>query len=179
MRFVPWPYPAGNVPPSRERFEQLIAKGWVAQTKIDGWSSEVLIDAEGNVEHWTRHHTRRKQNVAPEVNQALLRQYKPDTGWIALAGEYVAKQKRLYLFDVLVWQSEVLIYRESFEQRFARLKPGLEYEIPVLQIFRTVEECVAIMDHSLPVVEGLVFKSGRPGIDNALLRCRKKGHRHF
>jgi hypothetical protein len=96
----------------------------IAQFKLNGTRNSLVQKPDGSREMWNRHQEQQKQYVlTPEMNAELDSLNLPRGHWTILDGELLhAKTKRvkdtLYVFDVLVWESQHLIgteYRERYE----------------------------------------------------------------
>jgi hypothetical protein len=174
MRFMPWPYPSGSIKPDSAQIQRLLNLGYVGQTKIDGRSCEILIASTGELAVYTRHGTPYTRPLPQHLTERLLAEYRPTQGFTVLAGEYLSQMQTIYLYDCLALEGDDLT-RRPYLERYADIPIG---SFEVLPIFRTVEECMAIIETISPFVEGLVFKAPGSGIKNSIIRCRKPSHRH-
>lgn len=171
-------HPKAEISPSRAAVEKILGLGWVGQAKIHGHRAQVHVSADEKespivYNRLAREH--KKLLPAPIVDE--LRRIIPlSEGWTAIDAEWIKAEDRLFLFDILKLDGE-LLRRRSYAERYALLpRSYLSPHIRTLPILTTVEKCMEVLQSRDEAVEGLVFKapSSKGFGDSSIVRCRKK-----
>jgi ATP-dependent DNA ligase len=171
--FITTQHPCASTIPDMEHVEYFFSRGWIAQPKINGRKIQLHIESDGTVTSYTRHGTLHTMTIPPEVLEGLRRWYLPEDGKKnVLEGEFVPKQKKVYLFDVIVFNSKQLV-SETYLERYKLLKKDFIYPfLVVLPVLNT--KTLSSKDE---IIEGIVFKLkiGKGFSDKFIIRCRKNG----
>lgn len=176
-RFLRPIHPKAAIRPDREAIAKILAAGWVGQLKVHGHRAQIHIpsDRTQGVVAYTRHGKRHSKAMPEGMISELFRLFSPSKGWNVIDAEWVKENEKLYVFDLIMREGEIL-HRLTFPQRWKRL--SREYLSPHLatlpQLF-TLEDCLKALQSTKPYIEGLVFKSiHSPGFeDRSIVRCRR------
>lgn len=176
-RFIKAMHPKSEIRPTREAIERTLKAGWVGQLKIHGHRAQVHIspDAAAPLTVYTRQGDKHKIDMPDGMVKELRRLFQPRRGFTVLDCEWLKPEKRLYIFDLLREDGELLQHL-TYPERHAKLPTSfISPFIKVLPVFKTLEKCIQALAEELPSVEGLVFKSStRPGFgDTSIIRCRR------
>jgi hypothetical protein len=175
-------HPKTEIRATREAIAKVLAKGWVAQAKIHGHRAQIHIAADPAVPliAYNRQGRRHVAMLPPAMTRELRRLFQPAKGWTALDAEWLKPQKKLYVFDVLKREDQVLSGL-TFPERH-KLLPRLfiSPSVSVLPVLDDVEKCLELLASDTSEIEGVVLKSATtPGFhDSSIIRCRKPGRRH-
>ena len=177
-KFIQPMHPKTEIKASREIFRKLLDSGWVGQHKIHGHRGQFHISADPDepIVVFTRHGTLHKRDVSPGMARELRRLFQPDSGWNAIDAEWVKPTGKVFVFDLIKRNGDVL-YSRNFKERYEMLPRVYQSEIvSTLPLFYTVEKCMEAYESSAEDIEGLVFKATQtPGFsDTSIIRCRKR-----
>lgn len=175
--FIRAMHPKSAIRPQPEAIQRILAKGWVGQLKIHGHRAQIHIPAEENkpLIAYTRQGRRHKLALAPKIASELRRVFGPDKGWNVLDTEWLKPAEKIFVFDILKKDGEIL-RRLSFPDRYALLRRDyLSPHLVTLPLISDFAGCQKALAKTEDYVEGLVFRSTtRPGFaDTSIIRCRK------
>ena len=149
---------------------------WIAQVKLNGQRNMIYVSPDRSINLWGRHKNLHRNYTAPEwLYEALIDSIDWPDGWVVLDGELLhAKgpevKDTFYLWDILVWDSEVMLGRTGRERYdLLRDKSNVLNEGPYIDhvhshiwlanLINGQEGCREAWDADLPLHEGLVFKN--------------------
>lgn len=175
-------HPTTNILPKREAMSRILALGWVGQMKVEGHRAQIHISSKVSepVVAYNRQGKPHKKLLPASVVKELHRVYSPKRGWNVLDTEWVKGSDKLYIFDFLKKDGELLRHC-TYAERYALLpREYLSPHMVTLPLLTTLERCLDLIEREIPHCEGLVFKSlSTPGFsDTSIVRCRKPGSRH-
>lgn len=170
-------HPKTEISPTREAIERILEAGWVGQAKINGHRAQIHIHASPEREPLIYNRQGRLHSARlPEAMVEELRRVLPLVhGWTVVDAEWIKPRKKLYLFDLIKLNDELLKTR-PYTQRYALLpRDYLSPYVQTLPLLRNLDRCLGILNSADPVIEGLVFKSAnaRGFADTSIVRCRK------
>lgn len=169
--FIKTYHPKKSMHPNLETIQKILKAGWIAQAKMDGYRSQIHITETG-IMNYTRQGQLHTRQIPIEIVDRLRELF---SCGMAVIGEWVAYEKKLYLFDCIKKDNQVLD-KLTYAERYALLPQGIEDgavdTLPIIDHEKQAFE--VLMD---PQTEGLVFKNpDRKGFDsNAIIRCRRCG----
>ncbi|MBI2601464.1 MAG: hypothetical protein HYW48_00260 [Deltaproteobacteria bacterium] len=163
-------------------FRRILDAGWWGQMKIHGHHAQIHLSSNQGEEClvYNRHGKLHARSLDEELSTELRRILHLESGWSAIEAEWLKNEKKLFLFDYIKFNGQVLS-SSSYEERY-QLLPRLYRSdcIATLPVLRTVEECLQVMKNTEPYIEGLVFKSRcTVGFSShSIVRCRKTDRRN-
>ena len=165
--------------PNDESVRKVIGYGWWGQKKINGFSWQAHISAQGELVCFTRHGGKHTRQLQTEIKDQILTHLTPATGWNVVVGEWQFTEKKMYLFDVLKLENESF-QKMNYGERYKILKNDLFFlspNIEFLPVYRTVKQCLGVLEKAKTdkTLDGLVFKNPKtPGWQNtSIVRCLK------
>jgi ATP-dependent DNA ligase len=175
--FIAAPHPKTIVAPTRPAMQKVLDAGWWGQMKIHGHRAQIHIAADESLPPiaYTRQGRPHTVPLPKEFLSELRRLLAPKNGYSAVDAEWLKPAGKLYLFDYLKHNGQVLS-AYTYAERYQLLPRVYRSScIETLPILRSAEECLEVLARSEPWVEGLVFKSPTTvGFrDSAIVRCRK------
>lgn len=172
-------HPKTGIRPLPDAISRTLQSGWVAQLKIHGHRAQVHVPAEEAepVVVYNRHGRHHKKRLPPEMEAEIRRVFTPTKGWNVIDGEWLKREDKLFVFDFLKREGELLRHL-PFPDRWKLLpRLYLSPHVTTLPVIRDLEGCLAALEKAKkePHVEGLVFRSlTSPGFsDTSIIRCRK------
>ncbi len=171
-------HPKTEIKSDSSAISRILEMGWVGQLKIHGHRAQIHIPLELDAAliAYTRqgkHHT----VVLPEPMQRELRRlFQPKSGWNVIDAEWLKGEAKLYVFDFLKKDGE-LLRGKTYPERWSLLpRAFISPHIVVLPLLSDVASCRKAIDTTGPEVEGLVFKSSTSTgfSDTSIVRCRKR-----
>ncbi len=172
-------HPKTEISPTLSSVQKILKSGWVGQMKVHGHRAQIHLSADLDQEPvvYNRQGQPHKKLLPDEMLGELRRVFHLEKGWTVIDAEWIKPLDKLYLFDVLKSNDEIL-RRLSYGERWKFLpRSYLSPHLQTLPFLTTVEKCMEILegpdeDH----IEGLVFKSlTSSGFeDTSIIRCRKR-----
>lgn len=168
--FIKTYHPKQSMEPSLESILKVLRMGWITQAKMNGFRAQVHITQAG-VANYTRFGSLHTRPLPQAIVEALLALFPLGT---VVMGEWVQAEGKLYLFDFLKKDGQVLS-RLTYAERYNLLPQGTAGAVETLPIIVDADEAFAALMNEK--TEGLVFKNpSRVGFDsNAIIRCRRCG----
>lgn len=173
--FIVCQHPNHAIAPQREAIERVLKMGWTGQQKMNGHRLQIHISPKAEITTYTRHGRLHTQKLSTELKFSF-EAYADSDGYICLEGEWLKSENQVYLFDILRYKSDTLLF-QTYRERYKLLKSIFQISphIKLLKTHNKVDDCLRILANKDPKVEGLVFKSldtkGWP--DTAIVRCLK------
>ncbi|MGE4133769.1 MAG: hypothetical protein AB7F86_19180 [Bdellovibrionales bacterium] len=176
--FIRAMHPKTEISPSLAAVEKILKAGWGGQLKIHGHRAQIHLCADASKETvvYNRQGQPHKLKFPDTMELELRRLLTFKEGWTVLDAEWLKPEGRLYLFDVLKLDDQ-LLRRLSYPERHKLLpRSYISPQIKTLPILTNSERCMAVLAGDEPHVEGLVFKSlSTKGFeDTSIVRCRKR-----
>jgi len=176
--FIKAMHPKSEILPEASAVKQTLDRGWIGQTKMHGHRAQIHISAnpDENPLAFTRQGKRHSKPLPPAMIRELRRLFRPEKGWTAIDAEWLKDDKKLYVFDLLKSEGEVL-WRLTFPERWAMLPRNfISPHITVLPLLRDLPGCLKVLEKADPKNEGLVFKSSTSTgfSDTSIVRCRRR-----
>lgn len=194
------PRPTTAVEYLGDTYQGLKSRNWITQFKLNGSRNMIYISPDGDIEFWNRHGERPRNYTPPDWLLDELREHVSwGAGkWTVIDGEllhlkHASVKNTLYLFDILVLNSELLLYQDyaiRYEKLINILSP-LGYD----DIASRVSEHIWVANNILPadwdnywsltqnpIIEGFVFKNPKGVLkpmftaknnSDWMVRCRK------
>ena len=171
-------HPKTEISPTRAAVEKILRAGWVGQVKIHGHRAQIHISADLTEDPivYNRQGRPHKMLLPNEITTELRRILDLEDGWTVIDAEWIKPESKLYIFDVLK-QDDQLLRRLSYAERFALLpKSFISPYIKTLPLLTNTEKCMDVLASREEHIEGLVFKSlsSKGFEDTSIVRCRKK-----
>lgn len=171
-------HPKTGIRPVPEAISRILDSGWVAQLKIHGHRAQIHVPADRDEPIWVfnRHGAQHKKLMPEPMVAEIRRVFTPTTGWNVVDAEWIKGEDKLYVFDFLKRDGE-LLRKMPFPQRWQLLpRLYLSPHIQTLPLIRDLKGCLEALDERQPHIEGLVFKSlTSPGFaDTSIIRCRRR-----
>ena len=174
--FIRAMHPKTEIRPDPAAISRILDRGWWGQKKIHGQRAQIHIPADANTPliAYTRRGSLHTKALPESMIQEVRRLFTPQTGWNAIDCEWLKPQSKLFVFDALKWEDQVLQNR-TYKERY-ELLPRLfvSPHVELLPVYQTQAACLDALREKAPYLEGLVFKStttkGFP--DTAIIRCR-------
>lgn len=169
-------HPKTEIRPDPDAISRILKLGWVGQTKIHGHRAQIHIHADDTIAPiaYNRQGKVHTKMLPDEVIFELRRILPLRTGWTVIDCEWLKSDDRLYLFDILKLNDELLkgfTYAERYE-----ILPQVysSPHIETLQLHKTVAKCLEVIDSAGEQIEGLVFRSLKTKgfLDTSIIRCR-------
>lgn len=175
--FIQAQHPKGELPPTEDSVSKYIRWGWWGQKKINGYRCQIHISSKSEVFYFTRQGRLHTRKVPEIVNEQLLRHLIPTKGFNTFDAEWQRQQETIYLFDVLKLENK-LLQNLTYAERYKILRKDLffiEPNVKFLPVYKSVRQCMQVLNKDDVWVEGLVFKlPDIQGWDNdAIQRCTK------
>ena len=175
--FIKAMHPKTAIRPDPAAITRILAANWVGQLKIHGHRAQIHIPASVTepVIVYNRHGKKHKKELPQPVEKELRRIFGPESGWNVLDAEWLKGDDKIYVFDFLKREGE-LLRRMTFPERWKNLPRNfISPFVSVLPLIRDLAGCLKALQSTEPSIEGLVFKSmGTPGFsDTSIVRCRK------
>lgn len=175
--FIEPQHPKGELPATQESVEKYIRWGWWGQKKINGYRCQIHICNKGKVSYFTRQGSLHTRKVPEILTEQLVRHLTPEKGFNVLDAEWQRQQESIYLFDVLQLEGQ-LLSALTYAERYQKLRKELffiEPNIKFLPVYKSVRQCMQVLNKDEEWVEGLVFKlpHNRGWKNDAIQRCRK------
>ncbi|HTL11907.1 MAG TPA: RNA ligase family protein [Bdellovibrionota bacterium] len=175
-RYIRAPHPKTEISPTPVAIQKVLALGWVAQLKIHGHRVQLHIPpGDGEILAYNRQGQLHKKLLPDSMISEIRRVLSPTDGWNVVEGEWLKPKDRIYFFDFLKQEGESL-ERLSFQERWKKLpRSYLSPHLQTLPLITSLDKCLDVFSKDDEEIEGLVFKSPRPGFaDTTIVRCRKK-----
>lgn len=171
-------HPKTEIAPSRDAIQRILDRGWWGQVKIHGHRAQIHIPAPhaGETVVFNRQGQPHRKVLPPETLREVIRIFAPQTGWNVVDAEWLKSDDRLFVFDFLKHEDQLLDAR-TYGERYALLpRAFISPKVLVLPALKTLDQCLAVLADPAPHVEGLIFRSPetRGFVDSGIVRCRKK-----
>lgn len=177
--FIRAMHPKSAILPKRDAIAKILALGWAGQLKVHGHRAQIHISANPNDEMiaYNRHGVPHKKLLPPKVAKEIRRVFAPKAGWNVIDTEWLKPADKLFVFDILKKEGEIL-RKLTYAERHALLpREYLSPHLKTLPLLTSLEKCLAVLENDdLEHSEGLVFKALKtPGfLDTSIIRCRRK-----
>lgn len=174
--FIKAMHPKTEVSPTLPSVQKLLKSGWVGQMKIHGHRAQIHLNEGEDPIVYNRQGKPHKKLLPPEIAEELFRILDLKRGWTVLDAEWLKPENKLFIFDILKSNDE-LLRKFTYEERYKLLpRSYISPYIQTLPVLTTVEKCMAVLETTEEYIEGLVFKSLKTkGFeDTSIVRCRKK-----
>lgn len=175
--FIKAMHPKTEIRPHAESIRKILEKGWVGQLKIHGHRAQLHVPADPKlpVIAYTRQGKTHGKPLPPKMQKEIRRVFAPETGWNVLDAEWLKPAEKIFVFDILKKDGEVL-RKLPYPERWKLLRR--DYLSPYLQtlpLIKDVKGCLEALERPEAFIEGLVFKSSStPGFsDTSIIRCRR------
>lgn len=182
-KFIRPIHPKTEILPNAQTIGRLLRSGWVGQLKIHGHRVQIHLPDDPAIPpiFYTRHGGLHKLKPSKAMVSEIFRVFGPvkGKGWTVIDGEWLKPKKKIFVFDLLKKEGE-LLHKLTYEQRFALLpKRYLSPHLQSLPLLKSLESCLEGLEDSNPIIEGLVFRALKtPGFkDTSIVRCRKQSSR--
>ncbi|WP_141733543.1 hypothetical protein [Oligoflexus tunisiensis] len=171
-------HPKTEIAPTRDAIQRILERGWWGQVKIHGHRAQIHIPSQDRDEIvvFNRQGQPHRKVLPQDVSSEVLRIFRPQSGWNVIDAEWLKSEDRLFVFDFLKREDQVLdaaTYGERYE-----LLPRVykSQKIMTLAPLKSLDACLAVLADPTPHVEGLIFRSPatRGFIDSGIVRCRKR-----
>jgi ATP-dependent DNA ligase len=174
--FIKAMHPKSEISPTLPAVTKILNAGWVGQMKIHGHRAQIHIsaDPEQDVVAYNRQGQPHKMLLPEKIAGELRRVLDLENGWTVIDAEWLKPKNKLFLFDILKLNDQ-LLRKLTYAERFELLpKSYISPYIKTLPLLTTPEKCMAVLGTSEAHIEGLVFKSltTRGFADTAIVRCR-------
>lgn len=171
-------HPKTEIMASPASLRKILDAGWVGQVKIHGHRAQIHLSADPSDETivYNRQGRPHKKLLPDEMIAELRRVFDLKEKWTVLDAEWIKPENKLYIFDILKKDGE-LLRRLTYPERYKLLpREYLSPYIQTLPLITTLEKCQKVLSDADEKVEGLVFKSTTsPGFsDSSIIRCRKR-----
>lgn len=175
--YIRAPHPKSGIRPRAEAIQRILESGWVAQHKIHGHRVQIHVPADPKtpLRMLNRQGQTHRKAVPKPMEAEIRRLFQPTTGWNVVDGEWLKDEGKIYVFDFLRHEGEVL-RRLTFPERYEKLpRLYLSPHLSTLPLIRDLKGCLDALESDKPWIEGLVFRSlTTPGFpDTSIIRCRK------
>jgi ATP-dependent DNA ligase len=163
------------IAPEESAIRRVMSAGWWGQPKIHGHRAQIHIPADGSpCLAFNRQGRLHKEQLPASVEVELKRIFGPAHGWNTIDTEWIKSEQKIYVFDFLKREDEVLDGL-SFAERYELLpRLYLSPHISTLPVFKTPERCLEFLSSSPPATtEGLVFRAASTlgFADSTIVRC--------
>jgi ATP-dependent DNA ligase len=174
--FIKAMHPKSEIRPDSAAIAKILQAGWVGQLKIHGHRAQIHISADPKepLIAYTRQGKRHSLALTPSMVKELRRLFTPETGWNVVDAEWLKKEEKIFVFDFLKREGE-LLRTKTFPERFALLpRAFLSPHLSVLPLLKDLASCQKAMESKADHIEGLVFKSTTSTgfSDTSIVRCR-------
>lgn len=175
--FIKAMHPKTAIRPDSVAIERILRAGWVGQLKIHGHRAQIHIpsDSDEIPIAYNRQGQKHRQELTGSMRKELLRLFRPSKGWNVIDAEWLKKEKKLFVFDFLKLDGEVLRSR-TFPERWSLLpRHFLSPHVAVLPLLKDLPSCIKALESKREYIEGIVFKSTTSTgfSDTSIIRCRK------
>ncbi len=175
--FIKTAHPKKEVQINAQTFQRILDADWWGQTKIHGHRAQIHLsaDSQENCLVYNRHGKLHAKELEGLIIDELRRILAPKKGWTVIEAEWLKNEQKLFLFDCIKLNDE-LLSTLTYEERYRFLpKLYISPHIVTLPVLRTVEECMAVINNPAAEIEGVIFKSRHTKgySDHSLIRCRK------
>jgi hypothetical protein len=176
--YIPAMHPKTEILPDPSAISKILAAGWVGQLKIHGHRVQIHISSDPKeplVAYNRQGKPHAKELSAPMISE-LLRLFRPRKGWNVIDGEWLKPEEKIYIFDFLKREDEMLWLR-SYPERWSLLSRAfLSPHLVVLPLLRDLPSCLRVLQGKDDGIEGLVFKSmtSTGFSDTSIVRCRRR-----
>jgi len=172
--FIRLQHPNENVPPDKESVAELLRMGWWGQKKINGFRCQTHITAKGEMTFYTRQGRIHTRQVTDEIKEAL-EELIPESGINVFDAEWQIQLNKLFVFDIYRQEGQ-LLRRLNFAERHNLLRENYAFlgpHIEFLPVYKSVRDCMRVLNKDDEKVEGLVFKypSDSGWKDSSIMRC--------
>ncbi len=176
--FLRAPHPKSEIRPTAEAVRRVLQLGWLGQIKIHGHRAQIHISADASEEIliYNRQGQQHKKELSAPMESEIRRLLTPTEGWNVIDAEWLKPEQKIYLFDVLRRDGQVL-NRMTYPERYELLpRVYLSPHLQTLPLLKTEAACLEVLEKNDEHVEGLVFKSStsRGFSDTSVIRCRTK-----
>lgn len=176
--FIKAMHPKTEILPDPTAMTRILAKGWVAQTKIHGHRAQIHIpsDPEESMIAYNRQGKKHSRLLSPQMQKEILRLFRPSKGWNVIDAEWLKPEEKLFVFDFLKLEGE-LLRAKAFPERWGLLpRAFISPCVSVLPLIQDLPSCQKVLASQDVHIEGLVFKSGSSTgfSDSSIVRCRKR-----
>lgn len=170
-------HPKTEIKATLAAVEKILKAGWVGQMKIHGHRAQIHLSADPSQETiaYNRQGRPHKKLLPPKIIQELRRVFTLDQGWTVLDTEWLKPEGKLFIFDILKLDDQIL-RRLSYGERWNLLpKSYISPQLRTLPLLTTPEQCMKVLVSVEDHIEGLVFKSlhTKGFEDTSIVRCRK------
>ncbi len=160
-----------------DAMQRILDAGWVAQLKIHGHRVQLHVPADASkpLRALNRQGQTHRKVIPPSMDSEIRRLFQPKEGWNVVDAEWLKDEGKIFVFDLLRHEGEVL-RRLTFPERYERLpRLYLSPHLSTLPIIRDLKGCLEALKNDRPYIEGLVFRSLTTiGFgDTGIIRCRK------
>lgn len=158
--------------------QRVLASGWVGQLKIHGHRAQIHIPSDRDQEPlvYNRQGALHKKLLPQTVVEELRRLFEPETGWNVIDAEWIKDIDKLYVFDFLKKDGE-LLNKLTFSERYVFLPQDfISPHLQTLPLLKSVERCLEALERKEDFIEGLVFKAlnTKGFADTSIVRCRRQ-----
>lgn len=176
--FIKAMHPKAAILPEPGAIQRILNAGWVGQLKIDGHRAQLHVPANDKepILAYTRQGKFHAKDLPPKIVEELRRIFRPAKGFTALDAEWLKPADKIFVFDILKKDGEVL-RGLTFPERWKLLpREFISPFVSILPLIRDLPACLKALETAGPNTEGLVFKSTTsPGFgDTSIVRCRKR-----
>lgn len=176
--FIKAMHPKTEISPTLTAVEKILKAGWIGQMKVHGHRAQIHISADpaDDVVVYNRQGKPHAKLLPPEIIQELRRILDLKIGWTVIDAEWLKPEDKLFIFDILKQDDQVL-RRMTYSERWELLpKSYISPYVKTLPLLNTSQKCMEILGSTEDYVEGLVFKSPttKGFEDTAIVRCRKR-----
>jgi len=176
-RYIRAMHPKTEIRSDRATIEKVLSSGWVGQLKIHGHRAQIHLpsDSDQPVIAYNRQGEAHKKLLPPEIIAELNRLFRPAHGWSVIDAEWIKPKNKLFIFDFLKKEDELLSHLNYAERHRLLPREYLSPYLSTLPLLNTIEKCLQALAKPDPHLEGLVFKSlNTPGFsDTSIVRCRR------
>jgi hypothetical protein len=171
-------HPKTEISPTRDAISRILDLGWWGQVKIHGHRAQIHIpsDEREALVIFNRQGQPHRKVLPEDVAREVSRIFRPQKGWNVLDAEWLKADDRLFVFDLLKREDQMLD-SSTYGERYALLpRVYASPKIVTLAPLKTLDQCLAVLSDPTPYVEGLIFRSPatRGFIDSGIVRCRKR-----
>jgi len=175
--FIKAMHPKTEIRPLAESIRRVLDKGWVGQLKIHGHRLQLHIPADPKLPilAFTRQGKIHGKPLLPKMQKEIRRVFGPEQGWNVLDAEWLKPAEKIFVFDFLKKEGEVL-RKLTFPERWKLLRRDyLSPYLVTLPLLKDLKACLEALERTEEHIEGLVFKSSTtPGFsDTSIVRCRR------
>ena len=178
-RYIKAPHPKTTIKPDKLAFQRILDRGWVAQYKIHGHRAQFHISSDPNqkILVFNRRGQLHKKQLPDLLQDELRRLFQPKDGWTVVDGEWLKGSDKIFLFDLLRSDGE-LLNKLSYGERYEMLPRVYRSEyVETLGIWKQTQNCFDAIETAPEYVEGFVLKAWNTKgfADTSIIRCRWPG----